>query len=286
MRYKILSLVLALSAGPYAAFAESEKKYHLFNPVPYEQMRPLSTDRPDKTESPYTVDAGRFQIEMDFANYTYDKHKKNGEHVVNRGFGIAPINMKAGLTENMDLQIIVDNYVFSNSSDKIAGERTTKSGFGDVTIRLKRNIFGNDEGDVAFGVMPYVKIPTTSDKTETNDNDFEYGANALLAVGVNDAISLGFMAQVDIAKDEDDVGYHPVYIGTATIGHALTDKLGHYTELYVEQSAEGDADTVVTVDIGMTYLLKEYVQLDAGVNIGVTEAADDFNPFVGLSYKF
>ncbi|WP_420371229.1 hypothetical protein [Fischerella thermalis] len=28
------------------------------------------------------------------------------------------------------------------------------------------------------------------------------------------------------------------------------------------------------------------MQLDAGVNIGLTQAADDFQPFIGLSVRF
>lgn len=42
-------------------------------PAPAARMRELSPDRPDKTESPYTVDAGHFQLEMGFANYAYDQ---------------------------------------------------------------------------------------------------------------------------------------------------------------------------------------------------------------------
>src|SRR5258707_15821817 len=39
--------------------------YTLFNPTPREYMRAFTTDRPDLTESPFTVDAGHFQLEMD-----------------------------------------------------------------------------------------------------------------------------------------------------------------------------------------------------------------------------
>src|SRR2546425_12662784 len=49
-------------------------KYTLFNPTPRELMREMNTDRPDKTESPFTVDAGHFQIEADILNYTYDRY--------------------------------------------------------------------------------------------------------------------------------------------------------------------------------------------------------------------
>lgn len=36
--------------------------YSLFKPTPRQFMRELTTDRPDQTESPYTVDAGHFQV--------------------------------------------------------------------------------------------------------------------------------------------------------------------------------------------------------------------------------
>ena len=49
-----------------AAGSSAEKaQYHLFNPVPKEKMRDFVTDRPDRTESPISVDAGHFQIETD-----------------------------------------------------------------------------------------------------------------------------------------------------------------------------------------------------------------------------
>jgi hypothetical protein len=37
---------------------------------------------------------------------------------------------------------------------------------------------------------------------------------------------------------------------------------------------------------GFTYALTRDIQLDAGVNIGLTDAADDVNPFLGLSLRY
>ncbi len=39
-------------------------------------------------------------------------------------------------------------------------------------------------------------------------------------------------------------------------------------------------------DVGFTYGITDDIQLDAGVNIGVTDSAEDVNPFVGLSWRF
>src|SRR5580698_8340444 len=62
-----------MSAQETDSIPPDKSIYDLFNPVPENLMRDLSPDRPDVTESPFTVDAGHYQLEMDFANFTYDK---------------------------------------------------------------------------------------------------------------------------------------------------------------------------------------------------------------------
>jgi hypothetical protein len=41
-------------------------------------MREMSTDRPDQTESAYTVDAGHFQVEMDLVSAMFDRDPSGG----------------------------------------------------------------------------------------------------------------------------------------------------------------------------------------------------------------
>jgi hypothetical protein len=36
----------------------------------------------------------------------------------------------------------------------------------------------------------------------------------------------------------------------------------------------------------VTYAVTDDIQLDAGVNIGVTRSAEDINPFLGVSWRF
>jgi hypothetical protein len=70
-------------------------------------MRDLSPDRPDVTESPYTVDAGHYQLEMDFANFTYDKT----DGTTTKTWEVGDFNFKAGLLNNVDIQFVYDNYL-------------------------------------------------------------------------------------------------------------------------------------------------------------------------------
>lgn len=57
-------------------------------------------------------------------------------------------------------------------------------------------------------------------------------------------------------------------------------------EFFSAVSAERDSQWVGTFDLGLTYALTENIQLDAGANFGISRAADDINPFVGLSFRF
>jgi hypothetical protein len=93
-----------------ASFAADKSHFTLFNPTPRDQLRELSTDRPDQTESPYTVDAGHWQFEFDFANFTTDDEGGTRTQTLN----IAPLNAKLGLTSSTDLQLHPRAYPFFN----------------------------------------------------------------------------------------------------------------------------------------------------------------------------
>jgi hypothetical protein len=237
--------------------------------------REMSTDRPDKTESPYTVDAGRFQFELDVATYTTDR----SGGVRAETLSVAPVNLKLGLDRATDLQLIVEPYLRRTVTDRRFGTRATVDGFGDVTIRLKRNLWGDDGGPTAFALMPFVKLPTNAG--DLGNDKVEFGVIAPLAIALSDRIGLGLMTEVDMVEDGGR-GYRANFINSATLGFALTDRLGMYTELFAERGDEW----VVTGDVGFTYALSDYTQLDAGANLGITRAADDLAVFVGLSRRF
>lgn len=260
------------------AASADKSRYGLGRPTPDAELRQMSTDRPDKTESPFTVDAGRFQIETDLLAYTHD----SSGGMTSRAFDVAPFNFKVGLAHDTDLQVVYG--AFSHVRVSGRGLSTRESGFGDVTLRLKRNIWGNDAGSTALAVMPFVKLPagTLSDL----DDDVEGGVIVPLAVDLGRGVGLGLMTEIDILKSGNGRGYEPVFVNSATVSFELTGRLGMYAEAHVERSAESGAETVVTLDGGFTYAVTDNLQLDAGANVGVTDAADDLNLFAGLSQRF
>jgi hypothetical protein len=273
--------VAALQAG--AEESPDKTKYHLFNPTPSAQMRELSTDRPDQTESPYTVDAGHFQIEMDLANGTLDRDKSNGGDVRSQVWGFGGMNLKAGLLNNVDIQFVLDGYVDARTKDYVANTSVRDSGFGDVQTRLKINLWGNDGGSTAFALMPFVKWPLP--QTALRNGKTEGGIILPLGVELPAGWGMGLMTEVDFVRDSSNA-FDTEYFNTITFSHDIVGDLGGYVEFAALFTPESDAQWQGQIDVGLTYGLNENTQLDIGCNFGVTSVAPDYNPFIGLTVRF
>lgn len=67
------------AAMPIAGAAPDKNHYTLFNPTPNQFLRDLTTDRPDTTESPFTIDAGHVQIETNLFGYSRSRGDARGD---------------------------------------------------------------------------------------------------------------------------------------------------------------------------------------------------------------
>ncbi len=269
------------SAGPVET-PRDKRGYDLFHPVPRALLRELNTDRPDKTESPYTVDAGHVQIEMDAATFNSDRHNsdRTDTRVERWSFGVT--NFKVGLLDSLDVQFIIAPYTVERTAERPT--TTRRSGFGDFTVRAKLNLRGNDGGAAAFALMPFVKFPTNEDGL--GNHAVEGGLILPLAVKLPGDWDVGLMTEVDILEDNDGRGRHAEWVDSITCSHALVGRLSGYAEFFSAVSAESRQPWVGTIDFGLVWELSADVHLDCGVNIGLTRAADDVNPFVGVSWRF
>jgi len=274
-----LGAFLLVALRVIANEANDKSHFHLFHPTPREQMREMSTDRPDQTESPYTVDAGHLQWEIDLVNYTYDR--ANG--ITTEALAIAPINFKLGLLNNVDVQFVVDSYVCEKTKTALFPS-TKAQGTGDLQTRLKVNLWGNDGGETAFGVMPFVKWPTAS--SALSNGKVEGGVILPLSISLGDRFGLGLMTEVDFLRDLFGGGRHMDFVNSITLSCDVTERLGAYVEFFSAVSEELGSEWVGQFDLGATLGLTADVQLDAGINIGITESAPDWQPFVGLSVRF
>ena len=265
------SIALFFSFHAHADSTVDRSRFHLFNPTPKEAMRGLNTDRPDKTESAYSVDAGHFQIETDLVVSSRDSIAGT----TTENLGIMVSNLKLGLTDSIDFQAVITPY----TSTSVGSVRA--SGFGDTTLRLKMNLFGNNGGDVAFALMPFITLPTNSGGM--GHKFYEGGLIAPLSVGLPGDWDMGSMFQYNRAKNDADDNFHDEFVTSITFGHDIVGELAGYMEFWNSFSSEAGSEWTATADFGLTYRITPFIQLDGGVNIGVTDSADDLNPFLGFS---
>jgi hypothetical protein len=281
-QFIVAALLLTMGSSLSGASSAPDKSaYTLFNRTPESQLRELSTDRPDVTESPYTVDAGWGQLEMDLFAYTRDREKIAGTDTKVSALSLANINLKFGLTSNIDLQTVFEPYTVIHVHDRISGTREKISGFGDITSRLKINFRGNDGGDTAFGIMPFVKWPTN--QHGLGNDSVEGGLIVPLAFNLGGGWDMGAMTEFDVVRNEADTGYAVDWTNSVTFSHDLAGKLGGYAELATTLTRGRD---LASFDCGLTYGASRHLQFDAGVNLGLTHATEDLTVFTGVSLRF
>lgn len=269
------SLVLGCTYDVAGQETDSIKKYSLFHPVPRAKMREMQTDRPDVTESAYTVDAGHFQAESDILKFI--RNKSNG--ISQNAYYYNLINLKAGLTNSTDLQVVVESYVKNEVKDLLL--TTKQSGFGNLTIRLKQNLWGNNSGKSAFALMPYIAIPTSR-----FEESKKIGGGLIVPFALQLRNGWGFSAQaaIDFEKPEAAQPYRTELLTSATLGREILPKLNGFIEMY-DTYAFADNRFDLFLDGGLIYSLTDNFNVDAGINYGVSKSSDKVY-FIGFSFRY
>lgn len=281
-------LALALATAPAHAGDEpppevSQYQYTLFNPVPGDQMRSLGTDRPTKSDWPYTVPAGHFQYEADLANWTYDRYNSSG--ATGSTIVIGDPVLKLGLSRDADFELALAPLVIVQNANKGTGQRTRSSGFGDIYTRVKVNLMGNDDGDYVLSVVPYIKAPTAG--STIGNGRWEGGAYAPFVILLPDDWYLDVTSEIDILENAARDGTHPNFQNLINLSHTM---FGGTTtalvEIWSDVNTDRNVPTQYTLDFAVAWQIRDDLQVDGGIDFGLNKAANDVQPYLGLSQRF
>ena len=273
----------AAADAPAAPPAPDKSGYTLFNPTPDSQLRSFAPDRPPKADSAYTVDAGHFQYETDLLNYS----QTNFGGVTTRLYQALDPVWKLGLTNWVDFELQFNGYQNLTATDNATGAAVAKgAGLGDVFVKSKINLFGNDGGSAALAIIPYVKIP--SDAPTISNGVVEGGLIAPFQLQLPHDFGLTLMSEVDALKDANDSGRHANFVDLVNLNHAVPGikNLSAAIEFFSSVGTDPNTPPIYTFDTALIYLLTPNVQLDAGVDFGLNRAAPAVQVFVGLSQRF
>lgn len=272
MKYLCVYTLCILSLPATSVIAQEtesdpKRSYNLFRPVPKNQMRDFSIDRPDVTESPMTVDAGHFQFEGDlFKSIQYTQ--SNSGRAINIMNGL----YKVGLSDKWDLHVGLELYNIYQDSE---GE-TVEKGYGNTTIRLKYNFWGNDgDTQTALGIIPYVIFPTSP-----VDEDIFFGVGFPFSYTINDDYGAGAQFQADFVPDGGG-GYAFSYLQTVVFGGKVAGNLDFYVE---GMGIFSDGSSIYTANGGLIYNVTDNVKVDVATNLGLVDEAPT-RVYVGLSFR-
>ena len=256
--------------------------YSLLNPTPDDEMRKFTPDRPTKGFSVRTVDAGHFQLETDIVNYTHS----NDHGVVTRSIQALDPTVKLGLTNWMDIEVQFNGLQSSQSFDSRSGGGILNgAGFGDVFLRTKMNLFGNDAGPAGFALIPYVKLPSSA--PVISNGAVEGGLIAPLALRPDDFI-ITLMTEVDVLKTANGNGRYANFVNLVGVSHPIPglDGANAMVELFSSTGTDPATPPVYTFDLGMNFRLDQRTILDVGVNLGLNKAAPKVQVYSGISLRF
>jgi hypothetical protein len=276
-----IALVVASPSNARAQNPTTDKSaYTLFNPTPIELRRAYNTDRPSKADSPYTIDAGVFQIESDVANSTLDEEN----HARTRTWIIGNTNFKLGLTNWMDLQIFPQFYVNTRTSGPGFGKPLEQDGFGDTTLRLKINLMGNDGGKLVIGFVSSLKMPINTG--HTGNHVWEPG----LGLPVNYSLPWGFtlfaQTRIDILDQAGSNSMRVQWQNPIGLSRTIIGSLSGYVEFYNAVSTGRHQPWIGTLDTGLIYQVTPNFSVDVNSFFGLNHSAPYYNVFAGFARRF
>jgi hypothetical protein len=221
--------------------------------------------RPGNTESPISAPAGRWQLETEIAGYARGSGSKSWSALAS--------DIRFGLADGWDTEAIISPYV----GQEVQGH--SESGFGDTTLRVRHTFMGQDGAGPAFALIGYITLPTATN--HQGDGAVEGGVIATGVFSLTSADSVTYTGGFGEVSDQGH--YKSDLYGGVNLSHQFTDKVGAFVELFADRR---EGQTAGTFDFGATYLCDAHTQLDAGVNLGVTHAADDARFFLGYAHLF
>lgn len=241
------------------------------------EARPFRPDRPDDTDSPFTVEPGNVQIETNFGLWSREPRGADGTR--GERFEVGETNLRIGLTSALEANIVVQPWGRSRESH---GARW-RSGAGALTLGAKYNVFGNDRGETALGIFPFVSIPLDR-SSGIGPDDVEYGVLVPYAVELGDKWSIGLNAGVTMRRPEAGRGYRASVPLTASLEFEASERLSAFYELAGE--ANGGGGDELSANTGVMWLVSDNVQLDAALFFGLTEASAPLMAMTGIAIRF
>ena len=238
----------------------------------------IVTDRPDFVESSSTVGGGRLQLETSVSG----EHDKT-DGVTTRTLQ-TPTLVRFGVGPDWELRLETDGYTRTRVDDPASPPPITQYGMSDLSLGVKWHMADGAGWRPATAWLAHVDVPSGSESLRGHGARpslravFEWELPANFGIGVMPGV---------IYDSRDDGHRYTAGILGVVLGYEWTEDLRTFVEVAGRQLATPDnGGNIITYDIGISYRIRQNVQIDTAVNFGANHSTPDLTWTVGLSIKF
>ena len=228
-----------------------------------QEIESIQTDRPDLTESSFTVPAGYFQLEAGLLRTVVNSTTQLNLHPT--------LLFKYGLSSSFELRLITDLASYENNG---ANEFLLLP----IAVGLKIAI-SEEKGIIPkTAFIGHLKITTCGD-SELASTYLAPSFRLTMQHTLSEKISLGY----NLGTEWSGVTAQPIFIYTITSAISLTPAWGTFIELFGYAPQFNRAEH--SVDGGFTYLLNNNCLAAISFGLGLTSNAPDYFISAGFSFR-
>ncbi|MBL9203359.1 MAG: transporter [Opitutaceae bacterium] len=237
--------------------------------------------RAQVTETPATVEPGKFFLRMDAVTVGVNRDK--AEPMRFTALGLASSILSIGMTQNVDVQIGAQFFV-RETVQLGGGARDSRSGWGDTAVRAKWRFWSDNALGASAAVIPYVKIPSKT--TGVGNNHVEGGFIVPWAMKLALGTEIGAMGQWELKRNDANNGYDSRWYASGFVRQALVAGFGVYGEATLAASSASSSSFVGGAGGGVTWDFSKFLQFDYGVSRGLGGRATDWTNVLRLRWSF
>lgn len=232
------------------------------------QIEKIDTDRPDQTESPFTVPKKFIQTEIGFVAEKADVYFSN--------FSIPTMLTKYGLTKKTELRLITE---LSGSNSKLYTLNEVK-----ITTPLQigfKTALWEEKGLLPkTSLIFHTSLQSIKQTGIKNKEEIACNYRFTLQHSITKNMSLGY----NIGMQWESMQEPPAYVYTITTGINIGEAWYAYTEafgsIFKNEAPENN------IDAGLAYLINDNFKIDISGGIGISEAAARHYFAIGASFRF
>jgi hypothetical protein len=221
----------------------------------------IVTDRPDYTESPFSLKKGQFQFELGIGFQQSGQLKE---------VSYPNSLLRMGLGNNYEIRFGLPRFSSVVSND-------FSMYFNDIVIEFKHQL-STDESPFPFALLFVSSFPTGS--REVTAKIVEFGFKIAASHNLNE--KLGFGLNVGAISINNNDTRQLMSLASISIGLSLSNNLSTFVEAFTEKLLGANWQTYY--DLGITYLLNKSSQLD--FYLGRELSSKEASLLIGCGFSF